>query len=190
MKLDTSAKLNRFQKRALHDFSTGMMELLQEQSFESITVNTICDRCSYPRSTFYNYFEDLYDLLDYSWSVSSEAIIDEETMAVDEAERMDYIFHRIFRFMKEREVYLNRMMKNNAMDGAMMQSLRMFMCRLTSQLIQNCSLHQDLNIPQEMYAEHFTNTTVLLIEWRFLKPQKLTEDQAYEYYRYLLGNLN
>ncbi len=189
MKLETNTKLNRFQKRALHDFTAGMMELLQEQSFESITVNTICDRCSYPRSTFYNYFEDLYDLLDYTWSVSSDEIFDEATMAVDEAERMDYIFHRIFVFMKERELYLNRMMRNNAMDGAMMQSLRTFMCRLTSRLIRNCSLHQNLDIPGEMYVEHFTNTTVLLIEWSFLKPEKLTEEQAFAYYKYLLGNL-
>ena len=32
-------------------------------SLEKISVQKICDICNYPRSTFYNYFEDM----DYCW---------------------------------------------------------------------------------------------------------------------------
>ena len=35
-------------------------------------------RCNFPRATFYNYFDDKYDLLNYCWFVLAEKVhIDE-----------------------------------------------------------------------------------------------------------------
>lgn len=41
--------------------------LLSEKSFEEITVGQLCEAAQYPRATFYNYFDDKYDLLGYCW---------------------------------------------------------------------------------------------------------------------------
>ena len=40
------------------------IEILQNHN---ASVQKICDICNYPRSTFYNYFDDIYDLMDYCW---------------------------------------------------------------------------------------------------------------------------
>ena len=64
-----SDKASRFAKRALADFSETMIVMLSDMPLEEISVQKICDVCNYPRSTFYNYFDDIYDLMDYCWIV-------------------------------------------------------------------------------------------------------------------------
>ena len=64
MKVDLSGKTGRLARQTLSDFSEKMLMLLADMSLEEISVQKMCDICNYPRSTFYNYFDDIYDLMD------------------------------------------------------------------------------------------------------------------------------
>ena len=46
-------------------FKNAMVELMQEMSFEEITVQKLLDKSTLSRSTFYRYFKDKYDLLNW-----------------------------------------------------------------------------------------------------------------------------
>lgn len=46
----------------------SLMQLLQEHAFEKIGVNDICERAMVHRATFYNHFDDKYDLFNYALS--------------------------------------------------------------------------------------------------------------------------
>lgn len=48
-------------KRAIE---ASFLKLLDEMPFEKITVKNIVDDCGLTRNTFYNYFEDIYDIVD------------------------------------------------------------------------------------------------------------------------------
>ena len=67
MKFNLSGKTSRFAKRVLADFSDSMIVMLADMPLEEISVQKICDICNYPMSTFYSYFDDIYDLMDYCW---------------------------------------------------------------------------------------------------------------------------
>ena len=71
MKKDLNAKLSRGALRTLDAFSGAMMDLLRTKPLMSISVNELCERSSYPRATFYNYFDDRDDLLTYCWTALS-----------------------------------------------------------------------------------------------------------------------
>ena len=45
--------------------SSSLFALLEEIPFEKITLIQLCEHSLVPRSTFYRYFEDKYDLLYY-----------------------------------------------------------------------------------------------------------------------------
>uniref|UniRef100_UPI00210CA7E2 TetR/AcrR family transcriptional regulator n=1 Tax=Staphylococcus aureus TaxID=1280 RepID=UPI00210CA7E2 len=49
-------------KKAL---SSSLLQLLDQQLFQTITVNQICDNALVHRTTFYKHFYDKYDLLEY-----------------------------------------------------------------------------------------------------------------------------
>lgn len=65
MKLDQIDTSKSFSKRLLNAFTNGLFDLLKEKKLENITVAELCNKVNYPRSTFYNYFEDIYVLMDY-----------------------------------------------------------------------------------------------------------------------------
>lgn len=51
-------------RRTRQLLSHAFMELLERQSFDSITVQDIAERATVNRATFYSHFQDKYDLLD------------------------------------------------------------------------------------------------------------------------------
>ena len=66
-------------------FATSFCTLYAQKSIDKITVKEITALAGYNRSTFYQYFDDIYDLLDYvedsllalmkkSWEVESGAL--------------------------------------------------------------------------------------------------------------------
>ena len=44
--------------------SNALLELLKTKSFDNIKVTEICDKALIHKTTFYNHFEDKYELLD------------------------------------------------------------------------------------------------------------------------------
>ena len=52
--------------------SGALKELLEEQSFEKISVSDICERCGMNRKSFYYHFKDKYDLV--NWIFDTEFV--------------------------------------------------------------------------------------------------------------------
>ena len=52
--------------------SNALKELLEEQSFEKISVSDICERCHMNRKSFYYHFKDKYDLV--NWIFDTEFV--------------------------------------------------------------------------------------------------------------------
>ena len=87
MKYDLSQKLSRGAVRTINAFTGSMFSLLSEKSFESVSVNEICLQSGYPRATFYNYFDDKYDLLTCCWIKLAQAIGFEEFKSLSDSGR-------------------------------------------------------------------------------------------------------
>lgn len=53
-------------ERTKRDILQAFNKLVQKKSFDKITVDNICNEAEIGRTTFYRYFPDKYDILDYS----------------------------------------------------------------------------------------------------------------------------
>ncbi|MCD8338036.1 MAG: TetR/AcrR family transcriptional regulator C-terminal domain-containing protein [Lachnospiraceae bacterium] len=51
-----------FTKKAL---KSALWELVEEESFEKVTISQICDKCGMNRNSFYYHFKDKYDLINW-----------------------------------------------------------------------------------------------------------------------------
>ena len=65
MKYDLTKKLTIGASRTLYSLQQAMLFMLSKKSFEEIAVGELCEKAMLPRATFYNYFDDKYDLLEY-----------------------------------------------------------------------------------------------------------------------------
>ena len=163
MKYDLSKKTNRFAERTLKDFSETLFSLLEKKKFEDITVNELCSVCNYPRATFYNYFQDIYDLLDYCWGNMSMEINIEDYKSIEPDERTQVLFERLYEFFEKKKDIVNNIMLHNEIDGAMAESLKRFMLLKIREILSSCGCVKNKNMPLEMITMHYSNTLQMVL---------------------------
>lgn len=188
MKYDLNNKTNRFAERTLLAFSSTLMQLLETKRFEDITVRKICEACNYPRATFYNYFDDSYDLLNYCWMTMAQEIELGDYLEIAEEKRIYIIFGRVYDYFDSCKDRLEKIMAHNSLDGALFTSFTLFLRQQVFRLLKDCPFKDKSMIPQELLAEHYSNTLQLVFEWCFLRKKISSKEEAEKCLTYLLSN--
>ena len=189
MKYDLSKKTNRFAERTLKDFSETLFSLLEKKKFEDITVNELCSVCNYPRATFYNYFQDIYDLLDYCWGNMSMEINIEDYKSIEPDERTQVLFERLYEFFEKKKDIVNNIMLHNEIDGAMAESLKRFMLLKIKEIVSSCENINNQSVPFELIVMHYSNTLQMILEFCFLRKDLISKEEAQISIDYLLVSL-
>lgn len=189
MKYDRLSNPNRFARRTRRDFTDGLFAMLREKPFEAITVQALCERCGYPRATFYNYFEDIYDLLETCFLTLTEEINLQEYREIPPKARMYVLFERIYDLLEARRSYILDVLRVNPDDGRLLDLFLQFLYRQILALMRECPITGPYSVPYEMLAEHFSNTVALLIKWSCLRDPFAGKKEAVEALRLLLGDL-
>lgn len=57
----------------------AMIELMQEKSFEKISISDICDHCDMNRKSFYYHFLDKYDLVNWIFDTEFISVVQQMT---------------------------------------------------------------------------------------------------------------
>lgn len=190
MKYDINKELTRGAKRTLNDFKNIMFSLLSEKSFEEITVGELCKQANYPRATFYNYFEDKFDLLNYCWIwLATQKIHLEDYNHLPNDKTLYIFFDRIYDFSKENEKIIHSVFVHNSEIGYMFSSFQNFMNSQMRSIFFTCFNAKKSIVPSEVLADHYSNTLLLIWQWCNLKNQECTKERAHEYLKCLVGNL-
>ncbi|KRL37838.1 TetR/AcrR family transcriptional regulator [Lacticaseibacillus manihotivorans] len=186
MKYDPQKKLNRNTQRTLKAFSEAMFGLLGEKNFEKITVNELCARCDYPRATFYNYFDDKYDLVSYCWyQLGKDAHLDAaQTLPTNES--LLAVFDEVYRLFTTHHDLLNRVVEHNPVDGLLINDFIHHFNRVMTQLFANSLLNHKTKTPIELMAQYYSNTVLLVLKWVFLSQHDVSLDTARGYLTELL----
>lgn len=189
MKFDITKTPTRGAKRTLSAFKDAMFLLLAQKPFEDITVQALCDEAAYPRATFYNYFDDKYDLLNYCWLWLAEQIHLDDYRYIPHDEALDVFVERIFDFTAENRERIAQVLTHNVEVGYMFSSFRSFMNVQMSAIFQSCTRADSYTVPNELLANHYSNTILLVWQWCYLKGTPCTKVQARDYLHCLLGGV-
>ncbi len=189
MKYDITKPLTKGAKRTLGIFSREMFMLLSEKSFEEITVGRLCEAVQYPRATFYNYFDDKYDLLGYCWQALARQVGFDEYHHAEENEMLYLYFDRIYDFTKQNKAVIHKVLLHNSEVGYMFSSFRNFLNNTMRQIFKECTEAMNKDIPNELLADHYSNTLFLVWQWAAIKKSDCTKEQAHKYLYSLINNL-
>ena len=189
MKYDITKKATRGAERTLEAFSSKMFDLLSAKPFEEITVNELCEKANYPRATFYNYFDDKYDLLNYCWYSIGKQIYLEEYAKLDPDERLYIFFDRAYDFASSYLANIQRILKFNSTDTFLLNHFRGYLGNQIREIFRQSPCTKHYKIPYEIVADHYSNTVYLILEWSFLRGKDCSKAQAHEYLKYLLEAL-
>ena len=188
MKYDLSKPLNRSSQRVLSAVLSSLHKLLCEKSFESISVAEICNLANYPRATFYNYFDDKYDLLNFFLTYVSRRIHFEEFALYTPDTVFDVYFDRIYDLLEQYEASINLMLTHNTEYGYFISSCRIFLARSIRSVIEHLYSNDTVPVPINIISEHCANTLLLVFGYKFGKKQtEFTKKDTRDYLHYLLS---
>ncbi|MCH4009276.1 TetR/AcrR family transcriptional regulator [Companilactobacillus sp.] len=179
MKYQYDQTISRSSRRTIMAFSNALAELLTKESFENITVNSICQEADYPRSTFYNYFEDKYDLLDYCWAWLFGQLHFETMEKSDQQTMLIQAMDRIFDFATEHIDYLNKILKNNS-AGYLYNSCKQYFLKISFNIFTELFTNHT-NAPVELVVEHCFSAVMIVLEWKFIQHHNISKREANQY---------
>ena len=104
-------------RRTKYKLITTFHALLNEKSFENITVNEICDRADIRRATFYKHFTDKYDFVKYFVTVLRERFDHRMWRKSKLGATSDYYVRYVYgivRFLTDNEVLVKKLLESEA----------------------------------------------------------------------------
>ena len=189
MKYDLNKKPTKFAVRVLKDLSDELFNALTRKHLESITVNEICEATNYPRATFYNYFNDIYDLLDYCFYLMTKDINLQPDPSLKGTDRVEVLVSRVYDYLDAKRDRIEKYLEFNPTDGLFVSKLHSHTSKVILDFVANDHNGELTPLQSEIIAEHVANTCQLIFKRCFDKGSKLTKDQAIDALRYLVGNL-
>ena len=179
-------------KRTLRNLRESLTELLMVKPLEQISIQELCDKAMISRRTFYNYFYDKYDLLNYDWS-QLQLLIDPEFTHPelnhdDYQEYMNLFLQNLIIFLsKEREIY-QKIINNNANSIFSANMHEYIETQILLKLKVAISNKINYKIPLELMADVYANTIITMGRWWLKFGDGYTEEEAYEFFRMLIDN--
>lgn len=189
MKISKDKRNTNTAKRTISAFSNALLSLLQRYSFEQITITMLCEESTYPRSTFYNYFEDIYDLTDCIMEKLCEEINLEGFRSIDHKVRSLTLFEMSYDILSNYNEEIKKIIKKNDCNGLFMQRVRNFMRKTISNIVVNSECIELFQVSNEIMQQHYSNTIWLVLEQCFLATNPITKEEAIKTLDFLLGTL-
>ncbi len=114
--------------------SQALFSLLEETPFEKITLTQLCDASMVPRSTFYRYFEDKYDLLCYCLQTFFEtARLDKDIMYLKDGNGHAFV-DKLISVMDQNKESFTKICRTNK-NGIFMDILRNYLMQIIEQIL-------------------------------------------------------
>lgn len=182
MKLDLNKKQTIGTKRTLKQLRDTFGALLCEKSFDNIQVTEICERSMIPKSTFYNYFEDKFDLLHYFMQSYEQEIQTAPTHFKSPDEASDYILNNLLDTMEKNLSSLEKIFLHNPSSGYFHQEyIRFFSDSCYRIMMQSFESYSREDLPFELITKIRAYTVLTVLEWVYFKGHPLSREEIIEY---------
>ena len=166
MKIDVTKHLTLGAKRTLKAFRIAMFEELSEKEFDKITVNDICQRSEYPRATFYNYFDDKIDLLQYLWSYIAKDVLEQLSKDTSDRNTLVNVFNLLLGFFHSNESLLNSIKQNNGVNSHLWHNMSGYLKNEVNKVVyQYCADNPSNQVPAKMLSRFFSDLLIGMLEW-------------------------
>ena len=175
MKYDLTKKLTIGASRTLYSLQQSLLSLLSEKSFEEIAVGELCEKAMLPRATFYNYFDDKYDLLEYCMMAVRDRL---DSGCRDTGNCLDRSIETV-----------GAILKNNPPNLYFINQIRFYLLSNMSAAFKSNPDSHRFKVPQEMAANLYSQVILIILEWKYLDKKECSKEQAKEYLKQMVSGI-
>lgn len=187
MKYDTTKKATIGAKRTLTAIQNALIKLLEKKSFDTIQVQEICEESMIPRATFYNYFDDKFDLLYWCFSCLEKSVYPEIDTVMDHSINIDEIITNLFDLADQYRPVLDRILKTNPTDGGLYKEFSSYFLSGSMRIMKSCTLTPELKVPADMIAKMYAYAFLTVFEWAYIDKHKASREELLKYLHVLIN---
>ena len=162
-------------------------ELLIKGSFDKITIKMITDQAGVIRPTFYNYFQDKYEVME--WLLETEVFRHAREMMEDGMEKE--AIYLLFRKMEKDRIYYLKAFEvtgQNGFEEILEKKIRQLIEELVSRHKIKIEKLQGIKAKKICLDFHTIPVVNGLKYWLTSREIHLTADEAMEYYLFLMSH--
>lgn len=164
--------------KALHE---AFIQLLEQKSFEELTVNELCEKATIRRATFYKHFEDKYDYFNFFLSELREELKEKVTAQNNTMNTTDYslqLLREVFQFIHRHEGVWNRLEGSRQMSFLYQALETQISLELYDILVRT---GQKIPSPElDLLTAFYAGGLINIIRWWFTHPNKIDEKEIAE----------
>jgi len=155
-------------RRTYRLLTDAMIELMREKSFEKITVIEICEKAMVHRATFYKYFEDKYQLLEYCMNEIALAFSNDEK-DFENVESYKEFFLIVSKcvlneFYNNKDIYLAILKKNS--NSYLMDKIKDTLTyKINEKFIELKNSGVQTDVPTDMMANFYAGACINTLHW-------------------------
>ena len=190
MKYDLYKKLTIGASRTLTSLQKAMLTLLAVKSFEEISVQELCEKAMLPRATFYNYFDDKYDLLGYCFLTVHKQIDIGYQEAGNCQKRLSTLMENFIDFFDQNIGAVQSILKNNHPNQYFINQIHFYLITNMMAAFKSSPNTHQFKIPQEMAAKLYSESVLIILEWKYLHKKECSKAQAKEYLRMMVSGID
>ena len=166
----------------------AMLESMENQPFERISVINICEKALIPRATFYHYYDDKYDLLRDSIKRLENEIDPRSTVNLAPRDYYAMLFRNILSYIENNnKVFKKISVLNN--NGVVFVELQNF---IADDILRRLKENPNnlVSVPAEMFAQFYSSALVFTGKWWLEHDMPYPKEQVVEYLYKLIGTNN
>lgn len=178
MKLDFRAKLTTSQKRTTTMVVNAFFMLLTKKNFDDITVREVCALSMIPHSTFYNYFEDKYDIVRWKFYSLIYQYYPEMDTVMNHYDNIERSGDLLYDFLEEYRPILVKVAKKNPQNGTLHQTIKECMFEIGAIIAKNCTRDKNFDIPYEIIFNNYINGFLEMFNQTFYNGKTYSREQV------------
>ncbi len=181
MKLDYRGPLTTGQKRTTKIVVNTLFLLLTKNNFDAITVREICKLSLIPHSTFYNYFEDKYDV--YKWACFSRfnEIYPNPDASMNHYENIPGMIDPIYDFLDENKTLFRKIARHNPRNETLFNLTRQCLADYTEIVFRHCTSGVDYEVPIEVVFDTYVDGMFSIFVQTIYGGKNYTREQVRNY---------
>lgn len=158
----------------------GLMELMKKNTFESIKISDICSASLINRSTFYDHFNDKFELLEALINDMREELITSLSISIDSKDIKEYYMEVIKVLLnhidKHKDIYSAVVKINNNSVAKDMLTLAL-LNSITEEVNQN--FINETGIPTKTLVLFYTSGIMNIILEELIDPNRFDKNELY-----------
>lgn len=177
-------------KRTLKNLRQALTDLLKTKALDTISIQELCDLAMISRGTFYNYFYDKYDLLNYDWG-QIQLIIDPKfthpDLGVNDYKEYIHLFleNLITYLSSERDAYQLIMLNNS--DSIFTLNMHDYIAeQILLRLVEATGDSTQTEIPLELLATVYATTIITVSKWWLKSGTDYSTEEVYKFFTIII----